>query len=70
VPHILRWSGQKIIGMRHVLVHGYYETDNSIVWQTIVEELPQLRKNIIPIEISNTLTEKNDVKPNRNIEMR
>jgi uncharacterized protein with HEPN domain len=40
----IEWS--KIISMRHVLVHGYYEADDSIVWQTIIHDLPILRKNI------------------------
>jgi uncharacterized protein with HEPN domain len=40
----VEWS--KIIGMRHVLVHGYYEADDKIVWQTIIEDIPQLQKAI------------------------
>jgi uncharacterized protein with HEPN domain len=36
----------KIIGMRHVLVHGYYEADDSIVWRTITTDLPLLWKSI------------------------
>ncbi len=34
----------KIIGMRHVLIHGYYDADDAIVWQTVVNDLPKLRK--------------------------
>jgi uncharacterized protein with HEPN domain len=36
----------KIISMRNVLVHGYYEADDSIVWRTITTDLPLLRKSI------------------------
>ena len=36
----------KMIGMRHVLVHGYYQADDQIVWQAIVEDLPVLRDAI------------------------
>ena len=37
----IAWN--EIIGMRHVLVHGYYDADETIVWQTIVEDLPKLK---------------------------
>ncbi|MDR3328727.1 MAG: DUF86 domain-containing protein [Prevotellaceae bacterium] len=40
----------KIIGMRHVLVHDYYEADDAIVWQTIVESLPQQQEQIRAIQ--------------------
>lgn len=33
---------QRIIGMRHRLVHGYFSIDATIVWNTIVHELPAL----------------------------
>jgi len=39
----------RIIGMRHVLVHGYYEADNVIVWQTITEDLPKLHEIIVAL---------------------
>jgi len=29
----IEWG--KIISMRHILVHGYYDTDEMIVWDTI-----------------------------------
>lgn len=38
---VIEWH--KIIGMRHVLVHGYYDADDKIVWQTVTEDLPKLR---------------------------
>ena len=40
--NVIEWH--KIIGMRHILVHGYYEADDKIVWQTVTDDLPQLRK--------------------------
>jgi uncharacterized protein with HEPN domain len=36
----------KIISMRHVLVHGYYDADDNIVWQTITADVPLLHKAI------------------------
>ncbi len=32
--------------MRHILVHGYYHIDSSIVWQAIHNDLPQLKTDI------------------------
>ena len=36
----------QIIGMRHVLVHGYFEIDLDIVWAVIEKDLPPLRSTI------------------------
>jgi uncharacterized protein with HEPN domain len=33
---------QDIVGMRHRLVHGYFEVDQDIVWQTVTVELGPL----------------------------
>jgi hypothetical protein len=33
----------KIIGMRNVLVHGYFEIDTDIVWQAVTHDVPALR---------------------------
>ncbi|MBM4461601.1 MAG: DUF86 domain-containing protein [Chloroflexi bacterium] len=33
----------QIIGMRHVLVHGYFEIDLDIVWAVIEKDLPPLK---------------------------
>ncbi|MCD4788537.1 MAG: DUF86 domain-containing protein [Bacteroidales bacterium] len=38
-----------IIGLRHVLVHGYYQISNDIVWKTINVDLKPLQKNILDI---------------------
>jgi uncharacterized protein with HEPN domain len=35
------WSD--IIGMRHILVHGYYQIKNEIIWATIETELLPLK---------------------------
>ncbi len=32
------WS--KIIGMRNVLVHGYFEIDTEIVWDAVTKDFP------------------------------
>jgi len=45
-PHI-EWN--RIIGMRHVLVHGYYKADDVVVWQTITEDLPKLHEIIVTL---------------------
>ncbi len=36
-----------IEGMRHVLVHGYYAIKPKRLWQTINEDIPPLRPQII-----------------------
>lgn len=35
-----------VIGMRHVLVHGYYQIRDEIVWNTIQTELKPLKEKI------------------------
>lgn len=35
-----------IIGMRHILVHGYYQIKDEIIWATIETELKPLKDNI------------------------
>jgi uncharacterized protein with HEPN domain len=34
------WSN--IIGMRHKLIHGYFDVDLDIVWKAATEKLPEL----------------------------
>jgi uncharacterized protein with HEPN domain len=38
------WGG--MIGMRHVLVHGYFETDTGIVWKVVEKDLPTLKRQL------------------------
>ena len=37
---------KKMIGMRHVLVHGYFEIDLDIVWSVIEKDLQSLKQEI------------------------
>ncbi|MBA3071973.1 MAG: DUF86 domain-containing protein [Anaerolineae bacterium] len=46
----IAWS--KIIGTRHVLVHDYFQTNSHILWQTVENDLPLLKQQLIQI-ISN-----------------
>jgi len=36
-----------MIGMRHILVHGYYQIRDEFIWDTIETELNPLRENIV-----------------------
>ncbi|GBC95489.1 hypothetical protein HRbin16_01278 [bacterium HR16] len=36
----------KIVGMRNVLVHGYFAVDTDIVWDTVKRDIPQLKPGI------------------------
>ena len=36
----------KMIGMRNVLVHNYFNIDLDIVWQVVENELPSLQEKI------------------------
>jgi uncharacterized protein with HEPN domain len=38
------WS--KIVGMRNVLVHGYFDIDADIVWDAATRELPALKAQL------------------------
>lgn len=43
----------EVVGMRHRLVHGYFEVNIASVWQTAIEDLPGLIKvleNLAPPE--------------------
>ncbi|MDP2682404.1 MAG: DUF86 domain-containing protein [Deltaproteobacteria bacterium] len=42
-----------IIGMRHHLIHGYFDIDLNIVWDTVTKDIPPLI-----IEIERILKEK------------
>ena len=37
----LPWK--QIIGMRHVLVHGYAQVSEEKLWNTVTKDLPQLQ---------------------------
>jgi len=37
---------REIINMRHVLIHGYYQIDPEILWETINNDLPLLREAV------------------------
>lgn len=37
---------QKMIGMRHILVHDYFRIDTEIVWQVVEKELPPLKRSL------------------------
>ena len=44
---------QKMAGMRDRLVHGYFDINLDVVWETVTEDLPPLVRhleNIIPVE--------------------
>lgn len=34
----------EIIGMRNKLIHDYFDVDYSIVWKTLIDDLPKLKK--------------------------
>jgi len=40
---------RQIIGMRHILVHGYDQIDPAIIWNVAVNELPGLRSQMAAI---------------------
>ena len=40
----IEWSD--IAGMRHHLVHGYYQIDSTVVWNIITNDIQPLRQRV------------------------
>ena len=36
----------RIVGMRHILVHDYFEIDVDIVWDAVTHDVPELKPRI------------------------
>jgi uncharacterized protein with HEPN domain len=45
------WS--KATGMRHILVHHYFEIDANQIWRVVEHDLPSLRERVASILASN-----------------
>jgi uncharacterized protein with HEPN domain len=43
----VEWS--QIIGMRNVFVHEYFGVDSNLVWEIIINDLPELKEKVVGI---------------------
>jgi uncharacterized protein with HEPN domain len=43
----LEWK--KIVRMRHILVHKYFPMDFELIWQVIINDLPELKVKILNV---------------------
>ena len=39
----------KIISLRHRIIHAYFDVNDSIIWQIVIQFLPKLRTDITNI---------------------
>jgi uncharacterized protein with HEPN domain len=40
---------EKIVGLRHRIVHEYFGVDLEIIWQILHKNLPELKKKVVQI---------------------
>ena len=43
----VEWA--QIVGMRNVFVHEYFGVDSNLVWEIIINDLPDLKEKVIEI---------------------
>jgi uncharacterized protein with HEPN domain len=37
---------QQIVGMRHILVHPYFEVDTDLIWSVVEDDIPELKRQV------------------------
>ncbi len=45
----MRSDRERLLDMRYVLVHGYFDVDLDIVWATVQNDLPPVRRAVATI---------------------
>ncbi|MFO8154927.1 MAG: HepT-like ribonuclease domain-containing protein, partial [Thiohalospira sp.] len=40
---------RSVVAMRNRLIHGYFDIDKDVVWNTLVNDLPPLIDNLAPL---------------------
>ena len=52
----ISWS--EIIGMRNILVHGYFDIDTDIVWEAATSDVPAIKPAVV--RLLETMEEENE----------
>lgn len=39
-------GSRQAIGLRNILIHGYTDVDDEIVWRTLLDDLPALKRSV------------------------
>lgn len=37
---------RSMVGMRNIIIHEYFGTDNEIIWKTVCDDIPALKRHI------------------------